>query len=89
MSESTSAPAGPAEGGGESSPPPASQPAISVSEAARLLSQQRRQQGAPESTAPERRPAPNDATIEILRKYGIAGLMAGGAGAAATQQPSQ
>jgi len=61
MSESTSAPAGPAEGGGESSPPPASQPAISVSEAARLLSQQRRQQGAPESTAPERRPAPNDA----------------------------
>jgi len=29
------------------------------------------------------------ATIEILRKYGIAGLMAGGAGAAATQQPSQ
>jgi hypothetical protein len=30
----------------------------------------------------------NDATIEILRKYGIAGLMAGG-GAAATQQPSQ
>jgi hypothetical protein len=29
------------------------------------------------------------ATIEILRKYGIAGLMAGGAGAAATQQPQQ
>jgi hypothetical protein len=65
MSESTSAPAGPAEGGGESSPPPASQPAISVSEAARLLSQQRRQQGAPESTAPERRPAPNEATQAV------------------------
>jgi hypothetical protein len=29
------------------------------------------------------------ATIEILRKYGIAGLMAGGAGAVATQKPSQ
>jgi hypothetical protein len=30
------------------------------------------------------------ATIEILRKYGIAGLMAGGAGAAVgTQQPQQ
>jgi hypothetical protein len=29
------------------------------------------------------------ATIEILRKYGIAGLMAGGAGAAATQQLQQ
>jgi hypothetical protein len=29
------------------------------------------------------------ATIEILRKYGIAGLMAGGAGAAATQKPQQ
>ena len=46
--------------------------------------------GVPGITLPDRTHVVfNDATIEILRKYGIAGLMAGGAGAAATQQPSQ
>jgi len=46
--------------------------------------------GVPGITLPDRTHVVfNDATIEILRKYGIAGLMAGGAGAAATQQPQQ
>jgi hypothetical protein len=60
MSETTSAPAAPA----ESSPAPASQPAISISDAARLLNQQRRQTPAGEApaapAAETRRPAPND-----------------------------
>jgi hypothetical protein len=59
MSETTSAPAAPAAPAAapESAPPPDSQPAISVSEAARLLNQQRRQ-GQPPPPAPVRRDSP-------------------------------
>ena len=65
MSESTAAPAA---ADAPSAPPPASQPGISVSDAARLLGQQRRiapnapiaQPPAPAPAAPERRPSPNE-----------------------------
>ena len=64
MSESTSAPAAPAPS--ESSPAPNTQPSISISDAARLLGQQRRPPGAPTPapTSPEatRRPSPNEVT---------------------------
>lgn len=65
MSESTSAPAADA----PSAPAPASQPGISVSDAARLLGQQRRtapaaapaaQPAAPAPAAPDRKPSPNE-----------------------------
>ena len=72
MSESTSAPSGapaapaPSQGGAESSPAPNTQPSISISDAARLLGQQRRPPGAPTPapTSPEatRRPSPNEVT---------------------------
>ena len=63
MSESTSAPAAPAGGDSAppSSPPAASQPGISVSEAGRLLSKQRRPNGeAAAAPAPERQPPARD-----------------------------
>jgi len=65
MSESTSAPAADA----PATPAPASQPGISVSDAARLLGQQRRaapaaapiaQPAAPAQAAPDRKPSPNE-----------------------------
>ena len=71
MSESTSAPAAPAAPApSESSPAPNTQPAISISDAARLLGQQRRPPavpGAPGAAAPAspeatRRPSPNEVT---------------------------
>ena len=72
MSESTSAPgpAAPAQSGDAgppaSAPPPASQPGISISDAARLLSQQRKQGAAPAPAQPAapaepvRKPSPNE-----------------------------
>lgn len=65
MSESTSAPAS-GEGAGASDtgpvigPAPASQPAISVSEAARLLSAQRRKEGDAAPGESDRKPSPNE-----------------------------
>ncbi len=78
MSESTSGPAAPADGGAAPStdtgpvigPAPASQPAITVTEAARLLNQQRRQAKGPDAApeAPsERKPSPNDAIAEAAK----------------------
>jgi hypothetical protein len=67
MSESTSAPAAPAstDSGPAIGPAPASQPAISVSEAARLLSSQRRKEGdAPAAAPTDRRPSPNEMTAK-------------------------
>ena len=68
MSETTSAPAAPAAAPAPSSdtgpvigPPPSSQPALTVSEAGRLLSQQRRQAAGNETASPEvatRKPSP-------------------------------
>jgi len=64
--KSAAAPAAPAKAptgqlGISSSAPPASQPGISVSEAARLLGQQRRgAEAAPAPAAPERKASPND-----------------------------
>ena len=76
MSDSTSAPAGPAEGAAASdsgpaiAPPPASQPPLSVSEAGRLLSRQRRAAaGEGEATPPsDRKPSPNDAIADAAQK---------------------
>ena len=68
MSETTSASAAPAaapasapDSGPVIGPPPSSQPALSVSEAGRLLSQQRRQAAGNEAASPEaatRKPSP-------------------------------
>ena len=67
MSESTgtSAPAAPAAPApSEAAPAPNTQPAISISDAARLLGRQRRAPDAPAPTSPEatRRPSPNEVT---------------------------